>query len=71
MKETYIKKSDSPAMGDSHRFVTDKGEISLVYPIYYTSNTYEIYCISGELFEDVERFDTLDEAIARITSLLT
>jgi hypothetical protein len=33
-------------------------------------DTYEIYCIEGELFDDVERFPTLEEAENRVIELL-
>ena len=56
--------------GPSHRYKTDKGEISLVNPCFATLNSYEIYCISGDLFEDIERFPTLKEAESRISELL-
>ena len=47
--------------------------ISLIYPAYYTMFKFEIYQIRGNrnLFEDVERFDTLEEAETRIKELLT
>ena len=55
---------------DSHRYKNDKGEISLIYPSWVSMDLYEIYCIEGDLFEDIERFDTLEEAEARISELL-
>ncbi len=57
-------------LGDSHRYKSDKGEISCVHPCMATMDLYEIYCIKGDLFEDIERFDTLEEAEARINELL-
>lgn len=57
-------------VGDSHRYKTDKGEISLVHPCMVTMNAYEIFCIEGGLFDDVERFDTLKDAEERINELL-
>ncbi len=54
----------------SERYKTDKGEISLLTPCPATSATFEIYCIEGDLFEDVERYDSLEEAEERINSLL-
>lgn len=54
----------------SHRYTSVKGCISLIEPTSHTSENYEIYCIDGGLFEDVERFSTLDEAMTRIRSLL-
>lgn len=57
-------------LSDSHRYKTDNGEISLLYPCYATMNLYEIYCCEGNLFDDIERFDTLEEAEQRIGELL-
>ena len=56
--------------GPSYRYQNDIGEISLVYPSRITFNSYEIYCIEGNLFEDIERFDSLEEAEKRINNLL-
>lgn len=55
---------------DSHRYKTDKGEISLIYPSWISMDSYEIYCIEGNLFDDIERYDTLEEAEERINELL-
>jgi len=55
-------------LSNSHRYKSAKGEISLLYPCFATMNMYEIYC--PELFEDVERYDTLEEVEGRITELL-
>ena len=57
-------------MSDSHRYKTKKGEISLIYPTSYTMNMFEIYCIAGDLFDDIERYDTLKQAERRIKKLL-
>ena len=35
-----------------------------------TFNSYEIYCISGQLFDDIERYHTLEQAENRINELL-
>jgi len=67
MKQEII---NIPFGASSHRYKTEKGEISLIHPVHYTNNRYEIFCIEGDLFEDVERFDTLEEAEERIKSLL-
>jgi len=48
----------------------DKGTISLVYPTIFSFGEYEIYCIEGNLFEDIERYPTLAEAESRIEELL-
>lgn len=57
-------------VGDSHRYKNEKGEISCVHPCLATMDLYEIYCIKGDLFEDIERYDTLNEAEERISELL-
>ena len=54
----------------SHRYKTDKGEISMIYPCSYTMVGYEIYCIEGDLFDDIERYGTIEEAENRIKELL-
>jgi len=70
MIEKYTVKSENYFIMDSHRYKSEKGEISLVYPTSYTGNTFEIYCIDGDLFEDVERYETLKQAEKRIVKLL-
>jgi len=55
-------------LGNSHRYKSHKGEVSLLHPCFATMNMYEIYC--PELFEDVERYDTLEDVEARIGELL-
>ena len=69
MKKEIIK-SKTNLVSDSNRFKTTKGVISLLEPCFATLEMYEIYCIEGDLFGDVERFDTYDEAIERINELL-
>lgn len=54
----------------SHRYKTDKGEISLLYPSCFTFDEFEIFCIDGDLFEDIERYPTLEQAESRIKELL-
>ncbi len=75
--EKYIKAREGVEtiplglIGSSHRYKTERGEISLVHPCRTTMDTFEIYEISENgLFEDVERFDTLEEAENRIKELL-
>lgn len=70
MIEKYIVENRSAMVGNSHRYKTSKGEISLVYPCSVTFDCYEIYCIEGDLFEDIERYNTLKEAEKRINKLL-
>ena len=57
-------------INDSNRYSTEKGEISLITPCLSTQRSYEIYCIEGELFDDIERYHTLNEAESRIFDLL-
>lgn len=52
-------------------FSSPKGKISLVFPNTYTMNQYEIYCLEGELFDDIERFETEEEARERSEKLLS
>ena len=57
-------------LGNSNRYKTEKGEISCVHPCMVTMERYEIFSIEGDLFEDIERYDTLEEAEERIYELL-
>lgn len=72
MKKETIKSNDPTGglVGDSNRYSTNKGEISLVGPCMATMQLFEIYCIEGDLFYDVERYDTKEEAENRIKELL-
>lgn len=54
----------------AHRYISPKGEISRINPSFVSRYRYEIYCINGDLFEDIERYDSLEEAEARIEALL-
>lgn len=49
---------------------TDKGSISIIPPCQFTMDMYEIYCLEGNLFDDIERFYTKEEAMERINNLL-
>ena len=70
--EKFIVENEIPGLlSDSNRYKTEKGEISMLTPCRATFNTYEIYCIEGDLFDDIERYDTLEEAEARINELLS
>jgi hypothetical protein len=54
-------------------YSSKKGAISMVEFLNYFNdgkNFWEIYCLEGNLFEDVERFPTKEKAIGRITKLL-
>jgi len=67
---TYTVKSCVSTAGDSHRYKNDRGEISLIYPCKVTNNTYEIYGMTFNILEDIERYSTLKEAEDRIKELL-
>jgi hypothetical protein len=49
-------------------FSNERGTISLIKlrNCLYEEAPYEIYCLEGELFEDIERFSTIIGAIDRI-----
>ena len=54
-------------------YENEKGEISLIeLPNYFLDNKtlWEIYCLKGGLFDDVERFESKKEAEKRIKELL-
>jgi hypothetical protein len=70
--ERAIVESRAPGLvGNSHRYKTEKGEISLLHPCMATMGKYEIYCIRGDLFEGIERYLSLEDAEARINALLS
>lgn len=52
------------------KYSNDVGVISLLPPCGATMNMYEIMCVEGNLFEDIERYDTKEEAEERIFELL-
>ena len=68
----YKKKSLSMAnvIGTSIRYKSDKGEISLLEPCLATKYNYELQCIAGNFFDDIEYYPTLQDAEKRITDLL-
>jgi hypothetical protein len=70
MEKSVVSSGISFIVGDSHRYKTKKGIISCVHPCFGTFDTYEIYCIEGDLFDDIERYETLEEAEGRIKNLL-
>jgi len=54
-------------------YTSDKGVISLIKLINYFrdgKDLWEIYCLEGKLFEDVERFDTKKEAVVKTKKYL-
>ena len=72
MKKEIIERRESFGMlpPTSTTYSTDSGKISLIGPCSATSHTFEIYCIEGYLFDDIERYHTLEEAEPRIKELL-
>jgi hypothetical protein len=70
MEKRIEKSGIAGLLGDSNRYKNEKGEISLIHPCRATMDSYEIYCCEGDLFEDIERFSTLEEAEKRISELL-
>lgn len=73
MKKYTIKRPvgiPTTFLGNSHRYKTELGEISCVHPCTSTQHMFEIYCISGNLFDDIERYPSKPEAEARIYELL-
>ena len=70
MKRSVVSSHIQPIVGDSHRYETEKGIISCVHPCFATFDTYEICCVKGDLFDDIERYNTLEEAEDRIKKLL-
>jgi len=68
---SVLKTGIANVVSDSHRYQTDKGIISMLHPCRATFNSYEIYCVEGSLFEDIERYETLEQAEQRIEELLT
>jgi hypothetical protein len=63
-----------PLIFGKYQFIysSKKGKISLILLKKYFCgiDTWEIYCLKGDLFEDVERFDTKEEAEKRIREIL-
>lgn len=73
--EKYGKPRDMPLIMGKYRYIysSDKGEISLVeFPNYFGNgnDVWEIYCLKGKLFDDVERYDSKEKAEKRIKELL-
>jgi hypothetical protein len=70
-KEIVIRGESLGILPDTSTiYSTEKGEISLLSPCKATFYTFEIYCLMGYLFDDIERYDTLEAAEARIEELL-
>lgn len=51
---------------------SNKGEISLIELTdkFYGDRPWEIYCLEGNLFDDVQRFPTQEEAMSAIRTYL-
>lgn len=67
MKCKEVTRSDCPSIIGSTQFIysSKKGEISLIsLPNYNRDGTteWEIYCLKGDIFEDIERFETFEKA---------
>ena len=69
--EKSIVKSgfDNGLLSDSHRYKYGEYIISMVAPCTFNNQSYEIFSIEGDLFDDCERYNTLDEGEDRIKEL--
>lgn len=71
-KEIVIRDESFGILPDTSTiYSTDKGRISLLSPCKATFYNFEIYCLEGYLFDDIERYNTLEKAEARIKELLS
>lgn len=64
---------DSPVGRCQYIFSSEKGKISLIQLKNYFADgidIWEIFCLNGNLFKDVERFDTKEEAEKAIRGYL-
>ena len=59
-----------PIIPSNKVYSSDLGAISMIPPSYISDYSYEIYCLEGDLFDDIERFKTRHEAKERINNLL-
>jgi len=53
-----------------YRYENKRGIISLSPPTEITRSQWEIYCLEGDLFKDIESFTTKDAAERRIFEIL-
>jgi len=53
------------------QFKSPRGVISLHLPCHLTFGCWEIYCLEGNLFDDIERYRTRGEVLNRIKTLLS
>ncbi len=70
MKCKEVTRTDCVSIIGSTQFIysSKKGEISLIsLPNYNLDGTtvWEIYCLKGGIFEDIERFDTQEQAVKK------
>jgi hypothetical protein len=69
MKIQVVERNDSPTVIGKEQFVCSSkyGKISIIQlkGMVYVGETWEIYCLDGDLFEDIERFNTFEEAKAK------
>ncbi len=70
MEKTIVSSSIAGLLSDSNQYETSKGKISMLTPCKATMDMFEIYCLEGDLFEDIERFSGLEDVEARISELL-
>lgn len=72
MKKEIVQRGESFGIlpFESTLYSTDKGEISMLTPCKATFYNFEIYCTKGYLFDDIERYATLEDTEARIKELL-
>jgi hypothetical protein len=73
MKKTIIEHDVTvdPELFSQHTYYeTDIGIISLMYPCVATQHMFEINCIKGDFFNDIEMYFTLEEAERRIIELI-
>lgn len=73
--ETFGKEKGIKQIFGKYQYIfsSKKGEISCIELKDYFmdgKDLWEIYCIRGDLFEDIERFDTFLEAKKRCQELL-
>ena len=53
-----------------YKFSSKKGVISCLLPCVHTFNLFEIYCLEGRLFDDIERYNNIEEVNKRVEELL-
>jgi len=70
--DKQIKKLLKPIFGKWQYIITsEKGTISLIsFVRFYEDAPWEIYCLEGNLFDDINRFKTKQEAMKVIKDLL-